>query len=60
MELRPGNARAHRPREQQGGPETHKGDTTHLDAMDSRGDMLSATPSGAATARMEPGYAIGW
>ncbi|MBP2683279.1 MAG: gamma-glutamyltransferase family protein [Deltaproteobacteria bacterium] len=46
MELRPGNARAYRPRERQGGPDVHKGDTTHLDAMDSWGNMLSATPSG--------------
>ncbi|HSQ15789.1 MAG TPA: gamma-glutamyltransferase, partial [Candidatus Binatia bacterium] len=34
MELRPGNARAYRPRERQGGSDIHKGDTTHLDAMD--------------------------
>jgi gamma-glutamyltranspeptidase/glutathione hydrolase len=46
MELRPGNASAYRPREQQGGSDIHKGDTTHLDAMDRWGNMLSATPSG--------------
>ena len=46
MELRPGNARAYRPEERQGGSDIHKGDTTHLDAMDQWGNMLSATPSG--------------
>ncbi len=46
MELRPGNARAYRPRERQGGSDIHKGDTTHLDAVDQWGNMLSATPSG--------------
>jgi gamma-glutamyltranspeptidase/glutathione hydrolase len=46
MELRPGNARPYRPAERQGGSDIHKGDTTHLDAMDQWGNMLSATPSG--------------
>jgi gamma-glutamyltranspeptidase/glutathione hydrolase len=46
MELRPGNALAYRPLERPGGSDIHKGDTTHLDAMDSWGNMLSATPSG--------------
>ncbi len=46
MELRPGNARAYRPEEKKGGSEIHKGDTTHLDAADRWGNMLSATPSG--------------
>ena len=46
MEMRPGNAPAYGPRERQGGSDIHKGDTTHLDAMDSWGNLLSATPSG--------------
>jgi gamma-glutamyltranspeptidase/glutathione hydrolase len=46
MELRPGNAPAYRPLERPGGSDIHKGDTTHLDAMDQWGNMLSATPSG--------------
>ena len=46
MELRPGNARAYRPRERPAVSDIHKGDTTHLDAMDQWGNMLSATPSG--------------
>ncbi len=46
MELRPGNAPAYAPREKKGGLDIHKGDTTHLDAADQWGNMLSATPSG--------------
>lgn len=46
MELRPGNAPPSVPRERPGGLEIHKGDTTHLDAVDHRGNMMSATPSG--------------
>ena len=46
MEMRPGNAHAYRPREQQSGSDIHRGDTTHLDAVDPWGNMLSATPSG--------------
>jgi gamma-glutamyltranspeptidase/glutathione hydrolase len=46
LELRPGNAPSSRPRETEGGPDIHKGDTTHLDAADQWGNMLSATPSG--------------
>jgi gamma-glutamyltranspeptidase/glutathione hydrolase len=46
LELRPGNAPASRPRERKGGSDIHKGDTTHLDAADQWGNMISATPSG--------------
>ncbi len=46
MELRPGNAPPVRPRKRKGGSDIHKGDTTHLDAVDQRGNMMSATPSG--------------
>jgi gamma-glutamyltranspeptidase/glutathione hydrolase len=46
LELRPGNAPASRPREREGGSDIHKGDTTHLDAADQWGNMISATPSG--------------
>lgn len=46
MELRPGDAPAYVPEERHGGPEIHKGDTTHLDAADQWGNMMSATPSG--------------
>ncbi len=46
MELRPGNAPAYVPREKKGGLDIHKGDTTHLDAADQWGNLLSATPSG--------------
>jgi gamma-glutamyltranspeptidase/glutathione hydrolase len=46
MELRPGNAPAYAPREKTGGLDIHKGDTTHLDAVDQWGNMMSATPSG--------------
>jgi gamma-glutamyltranspeptidase/glutathione hydrolase len=46
MELRPGNAPPVMPRERKGGSDIHKGDTTHLDAVDQWGNMMSATPSG--------------
>jgi gamma-glutamyltranspeptidase/glutathione hydrolase len=46
MELRPGNAPPVKPREREGGLTIHKGDTTHLDAADQWGNMISATPSG--------------
>jgi gamma-glutamyltranspeptidase/glutathione hydrolase len=46
MELRAGNAPAYVPREKKGGLDIHKGDTTHLDAADQWGNLLSATPSG--------------
>lgn len=46
MELRPGNAPPYVPEERKGGSDIHKGDTTHLDAADQWGNMLSATPSG--------------
>jgi len=46
MELRPGNAPAEIPVKKEGGSDLHKGDTTHLDAVDRWGNMLSATPSG--------------
>ena len=46
MELRPGNAPAIDPRTIEGGSDIHRGDTTHLDAVDRWGNMISATPSG--------------
>ena len=46
MELRPGNAPSSEPVRREGGSDLHKGDTTHLDAVDRWGNMLSATPSG--------------
>ena len=46
LELRPGNAPAVKPRKREGGLDIHKGDTTHLDAADQWGNMMSATPSG--------------
>src|SRR4030067_203953 len=46
QQLRPGNARGTRPGEREGGSDIHKGDTTHLDAADQWGNMISATPSG--------------
>ena len=46
LELRPGNSPASRPTESTGGSDIHKGDTTHLDAADQWGNMISATPSG--------------
>ncbi len=46
MELRPGNAPPSEPVRREGGSDLHKGDTTHLDAVDRWGNMLSATPSG--------------
>jgi len=46
MDLRPGNAPAVRPEKREGGLDIHKGDTTHLDAVDRWGNMISATPSG--------------
>ena len=46
MELRPGDAPSSAPRLKDAGLEIHKGDTTHLDAADRWGNMLSATPSG--------------
>ena len=46
LELRPGNAPPVKPRERKGGLDIHKGDTTHLDAADQWGNMISATPSG--------------
>jgi gamma-glutamyltranspeptidase/glutathione hydrolase len=46
MMLRPGNAPASAPHERKGDPKQHRGDTTHLDALDRWGNMISATPSG--------------
>ena len=46
MELRPGNAPVSNPVRREGGSDLHKGDTTHLDAVDRWGNMISATPSG--------------
>jgi len=46
MKLRPGNAPPVTPRARKGGSDIHKGDTTHLDAVDQWGNMMSATPSG--------------
>jgi len=46
MELRPGDAPPYVPKERKGGSDIHKGDTTHLDAADQWGNMISATPSG--------------
>jgi gamma-glutamyltranspeptidase/glutathione hydrolase len=46
LELRPGNAPPVAPRTREGGSDIHKGDTTHLDAVDQWGNMMSATPSG--------------
>ena len=46
MFLRPGNAPPVKPEEKQGDPGVFKGDTTHLDAVDRWGNMISATPSG--------------
>jgi len=46
MDLRPGNAPTEIPMKKEGGSDLHKGDTTHLDAVDRWGNMLSATPSG--------------
>jgi len=46
MELRPGNAAATTPVAKTGKPGVYIGDTTHLDAVDRWGNMLSATPSG--------------
>ncbi len=46
LALRPGNAPPVTPRKRKGGSDIHKGDTTHLDAADQWGNMMSATPSG--------------
>jgi gamma-glutamyltranspeptidase/glutathione hydrolase len=46
LELRPGDAPPVHPGERKGGLDIHKGDTTHLDAADQWGNMMSATPSG--------------
>ncbi len=46
LELRPGNASAYDPKKIKGGSDIHRGDTTHLDAVDRWGNMISATPSG--------------
>jgi gamma-glutamyltranspeptidase/glutathione hydrolase len=46
MELRPGNALSAASPERKGDPRVYTGDTTHLDAVDRWGNMLSATPSG--------------
>jgi gamma-glutamyltranspeptidase/glutathione hydrolase len=46
LELRPGNAPAYDPKKIKGGSDIHRGDTTHLDAVDRWGNMISATPSG--------------
>lgn len=46
MELRPGNAESFDPLKIEGGSDIHRGDTTHLDAVDRWGNMISATPSG--------------
>jgi gamma-glutamyltranspeptidase / glutathione hydrolase len=59
MELRPGNARAYRPREQQGGSDIHKGDITHLDAVDQWGACCPRRPpaAGSAARRSSKGWA---
>lgn len=46
MEMRPGNAPPSIPQFREGNPKVFKGDTTHLDAVDRWGNMVSATPSG--------------
>jgi gamma-glutamyltranspeptidase/glutathione hydrolase len=46
LELRPGSAAQSSPRDRTGHPQVSPGDTTHLDAADRWGNMLSATPSG--------------
>ena len=46
MELRPGDAPPRVPREVAGDPTVYTGDTTHCDAVDAEGNMMSATPSG--------------
>jgi gamma-glutamyltranspeptidase/glutathione hydrolase len=46
LELRPGDAGLSGPRERKNRPQASPGDTTHLDAADRWGNMLSATPSG--------------
>jgi len=46
IKLRPGNAPPSEPLRREGGSDLHRGDTTHLDAVDRWGNMISATPSG--------------
>ncbi|UCF87971.1 MAG: gamma-glutamyltransferase, partial [bacterium] len=46
LELRPGNAPSSNSVKREGGSDLHRGDTTHLDAVDRWGNMISATPSG--------------
>jgi gamma-glutamyltranspeptidase/glutathione hydrolase len=46
LELRPGDAVLSGPRERKNLSQAAPGDTTHLDAADRWGNMLSATPSG--------------
>lgn len=46
MELRPGDAPPTVPRVVVGDPTVYTGDTTHCDAVDAEGNMMSATPSG--------------
>jgi gamma-glutamyltranspeptidase/glutathione hydrolase len=46
MEMRPGNDPPSVPEYREGDPRVFKGDTTHLDAVDRWGNMVSATPSG--------------
>ncbi len=46
MELRPGDAPAIAPLDVAGRPRVYRGDTTHVDAVDSAGNMFAATPSG--------------
>ena len=46
MELRPGNVPAESLSPGKADPDVYIGDTTHLDAIDSEGNMIAATPSG--------------
>ena len=46
MELRPGDAPAIAPLNVADRPRVYRGDTTHVDAIDSAGNMFAATPSG--------------
>lgn len=46
LEMRPGKGPFSPPVEREGGADIHRGDTTHLDAVDRWGNMIAATPSG--------------
>jgi gamma-glutamyltranspeptidase / glutathione hydrolase len=45
-DLRPGDAPATQPKVVVGDPRAYTGDTTHVDVVDSEGNMFAATPSG--------------